>query len=178
MANWTAWTRRATDAELVSFAEQLFPAAADVWCFVEGPRCSDFVGLEEVADRCGDAWSVRVFGEDREIAARRRGFEDDSPWLVRVIGRVPPPGDGWQGHPIDTGEKQVMILYGTADEEGRFIEGQQFRDAFRYPGVLARPGDRAALVVHVHPCDEGAPIVRWVALRPLEQPSAAGRNRW
>lgn len=177
MSKWTAWSRRASDAELTALAKERFGGGSTSWCFVEGPTCSDFVGLEDVADRCKDAWLVRVFGEHGELAARRTGFDIERPWLVRIIGPEAPAGEGWQPHDMDEGNEQEVLLYGAADANGRFTEGQQFRQPFCYPGVPVRgEGDRATLEVQVHRCAEGGPVVRWKALRLLENPSAGGRK--
>jgi len=177
MSTWTAWSRKASDAELSALAKERFDGGSISWCFVEGPTCSDFVGVEDVAVRCGDAWLVRVFGEEGELAARRTGFDSERPWLVRVIAREVPTGEDWQRHEIDTGTEQAMVLYGTADGRGGFVEGQQFRQPFEYPGVRVQgEGDRATLVVQVHGCAEGGSVVRWEALRRLENPPAGGRK--
>jgi hypothetical protein len=177
MATWTAWSRKASDADLAALAKERFGAGSSSWCFIEGPTCSDFVAVEDVSVRCGDAWLVRVFGENGELAARRTSFDSESPWLVRIIAQEAPAGDEWRRHELEAGTEQAMVLYGTVDEQGRFVEGQQFRQPFRYPGLPAQhEGDRATLVVQVHPCTAGGPVVRWVALRPLGNPPA-GRRR-
>lgn len=177
MATWAAWSRKASDAELVELTRQRFTGDADPWCFIEGPTCSDFVGAEGVATRTPDAWLVRVFSENGELAARRTGFETEQPWLVRVIAAEAPAGEDWQRHELGPGREHAMVLYGTSDGSGHFVEGQQFRQPFSYPGMQApNMGDRATLVVQVHACEAGGPVVRWAALRSLASPTVPGRK--
>jgi CRISPR/Cas system CSM-associated protein Csm3 (group 7 of RAMP superfamily) len=167
MAMWRAWSRRATDADLAEAVARL-AGGSPQWCFVEGTTCSDFLNRDDVSPRIAEAWLVRIFGEEAELAARRTGFDSERPWLVRVISREPPAGSEWQSHELGEGEERTLVLYGTPDAHGHFVEGKQFRDPFRYPGVPAT-GDngRALLVVQEHPATEGAPVVRWVALRAM-----------
>jgi len=164
MTSWKAWSRTANDAELVDLV-RAFAEAATCWCFVEGPTCSEFVETGGVGDLVGSAWMVRAFSRSGEFAGRRSGFDRDQPWLLRLVWREPPPGEGWVQHEIGSGEEQVLVLYGESDGQDGFTEGRQFRDPFHYPGVRGRDGERAALVVQRHPAGEGGPIVRWVELR-------------
>ena len=165
MAAWKAWTRRATDDELRCTMAEV-TAGSRRWCFVESPTCSDFLDEDDACARLGTAWLVRMFGRDGEIAARRTGFDSERPWLVRVIGRHAPDPSGWQVHELGDGKEQALVLYGVPDGSGGFVEGTQFRDPFRYPDVAAQDdGDRATLLVCLHPAGEGKPVARWVALQ-------------
>jgi hypothetical protein len=176
MTNWYAWSRHANDAELAELV-----ASRDVgsprWCFVESPTCSDFLDATQLERHIGGAWMVRLFAKAGELAARRRDFGSEQPWLVRVISEQPPAGAVWRRHSLDGAERQSLVLYGTHDAEGRFIEGTQFRDAFDYPGVEVESGsERAVLVTCVHRAGDGGPVVRWVALRMLGKNSSKGRT--
>ncbi|MCB9610310.1 MAG: hypothetical protein H6716_27225 [Polyangiaceae bacterium] len=182
-----AWSSRARDADLATLLKTREKLCADrAWCFVEGPTMSDFVDLSDVAnleELIQSAWHVRAFCEATELLARRSDFDGVQPWLVRVTGRTQPSSQGqdWKPHHLGAGKEQAMVLYGVADGGGAFVEGQQFRDAFRYPHVRSdNQGARASLIVEVHACCEGPPIVRWKSLRPLTEklpPSAATAGR-
>lgn len=175
MPLWTAWTRRASDRELAELVG-MRRVAESQWCFVEGPTCSGFVDRARLAERLTEAWLIRVFGEDGEIAARRMDFNSERPWLVRSIIREATSNEGWRAHDIGDGEEQSLVLLGSADDAGYFVEGEQFRDPFEYPGVAARKGARAALVVHTHAAGEGGPVVRWVTLRATSGLTDEGRS--
>lgn len=177
MATWAAWSRKASDAELVELARQRLTGGAEPWCFIEGPTRSDFIGAQDVTEDVGDAWLVRVFGASGELAARRTGFDTETPWLVRIIADKAPAGEEWERHALGPGEEHAMVLYGAYDGSGSFVEGQQFRQPFHYPGVQPpKTGDRTTLVVQVHGCEVGGPVVRWAALRGLEPHAARGRK--
>ena len=173
MAMWRAWSRAATDGELGAIARELASAWDDShpkWCFVEGPTCAAFVELEPALAQVEESWLLRLFDGHSELCARRRGFDRERPWLVRVIATQAPAGGSWGSTPTDLGdgEERVLLLYGKADGEGRFVHGTQFRHPFEYPGVAAPPGGGATLVVEAHSTDGGDPVVRWVRLRAAE----------
>lgn len=166
MPGWKAYSRAATDSELAESLEA-FADRASCWCFVEGPTRSEFVELASAGELVGDSWMVRAFGDNGELVARRQGFDGERPWLLRLVRREPPKGEGWICHQIEQGEQQVLVLFGESDGTGGFVQGQQFRSPFHYPEVMCSEGGRAVLVVERHPAGEGGSIVRWVALRPL-----------
>ncbi|MCB9609680.1 MAG: hypothetical protein H6716_24015 [Polyangiaceae bacterium] len=181
-----AWTSRASDADVGTLLTTTEGLGVDrVWCFVEGPTRSDLVDLPKVADLAklvSHAWHVRAFSAKCELLARRSDFDGDRPWLVRFIGPEEPlaKNPAWEAHDLKRGTEQALMLYGVAVEDGTFVEGEQFRDAFRYPHVgTDTPGARASLVAEVHACSKGLPIVRWKELRstaykrPLSTATAA-----
>lgn len=176
MPGWTAYSRCATDAELAGSLVALVEDGGR-WCFVEGPALSEFVEIAAAGELVGESWLVRAFGAGGELFARRQGFDDERPWLVRVVASEPPAGKSWASHEIGEGEEQALVLFGESDGEGGFVQGQQFRSPFRYPEVRCSAGERAELVVERHPAAEGGPIVRWVALRPLAANSSEERPR-
>jgi hypothetical protein len=98
MSEIFAHVRRASDGDLrdrikdflagSSSSAAAEAGAAVCWCFVEGPLETGFVDAGTVEACVERLWLVRLFDGGRELAARRRGFEEPEPWAVRDIGVV------------------------------------------------------------------------------------------
>jgi len=165
MTAYIVCSRRATDAELAAILVDLCkPGGQTAWCFVEGPTRCEFVDPADVApltDWLATLWQVRLFTEECEIAARRRDFQADQPWMVRWIASMPQAGDGWStSMPLPNGKLQQLLLYGQVDTAGDFQEGRFRRATLKYPGSNWEEGDQAVLITETHDLDDGA-IVRW-----------------
>lgn len=166
MSGWTAWTRRATDDDLVKLISQ---RSALRWYFVESPTCCDFVDAGRAREFIPAAWLVRAFEPSQELAARRTGFDSPQPWLVRVIAQAAPEGNDWKDHALKDGSEQKLVLFGEWNGDGSYKEGRQFRDLFWYPNVNGSQDSRVCLVAQCQAAADGPPIVRWVKLVPLTE---------
>jgi hypothetical protein len=180
MTAYLVCSRRATDAELITIlTDPLEPERRATWCFIEGPTRCEFVDPADVvqhADWLARLWQVRLFTEECEIAARRRDFQDNQPWMVRWIASMPPAGIGWSTPiPLSAGKPQQLLLYGEVNAEGNFQEGRFRRAALKYPGSKWETGDQAALVTEVYDLDDGA-IVRWKGIAK-DVPASEGSDR-
>ena len=163
------WTKSLSDDDvhntLIESSAKL--EATEHWCFVEGPTVCDFVSIDLAARAIERVWLVRAFARDFEFFARRIGFEPGKSWMVRVIGASPPQSNDWFEHTIKSENTSRILLFGKADGSGKFVEGTRFRDALEYPRVKTPIGGRAGLLLSECGTDDGAPIVRWMALEQL-----------
>jgi hypothetical protein len=195
MKSARAFSALASDEELAELlstrqtdaARTAGKAAADPWCFVEGPLRSEFTDHRSVdASALGVCWFVRLFGSGGEVAARRTGFDSERCWMVRVIAEAAPRVGGveWTVYALGDPEPGQLVLLG-ARMDGAFPHGSQFRDPFDYPGVRCAREEAAALRVETlnvegagGPNDAGGPIVRWLALdRSASQPAKRREDR-
>ena len=180
MTAYLVCSRRAADAELITILAKLpEPEGRTAWCFIEGPTRCEFVDPADVvrhADWLATLWQIRLFAEECEIAARRRDFQDDRPWMVRWIAPTHPASDGWSTPmSLPPGDPQQLLLYGQVNAEGNFQEGRFRRAALKYPGSDWEEGDQAVLVTETHNLDDGA-IVRWKGIAKYP-PSMEGTDR-
>lgn len=187
MSCLVAYTAALSDGGLAqaleSFALPAQKSSATPWCFVEGPTVCDFVTPDRAATLIRSLWLVRLFDTERELTARRIGFDDKQPWRARVIGGQPPvsesthgeasgatggglgpPRAEWRPHALKSGEEHKLMLYGEGKNDGAFREDVRFRSVFSYPGVAATTGARVCLVIGVHATADGPAVVRWVRL--------------
>lgn len=178
----TVWTKAMSDEEVQHTLQitkeslRTEPAEAQEkhWCFVEGPTLCEFVVIDTAIRAVSEAWLVRVFAQDFEFFARRTGFEQGKVWLTRFISCLPPTSSGWLERSIQSEKTTKVLLYGKANNGGKFVEGTRFRDAFEYPHVKTPVGEHAGLLMSECQIDEEAPIVRWLALEQLETRAAVG----
>jgi hypothetical protein len=92
-ATRSMWTRQAADGELRDLLVETRDRwdVRPAWMFVEGPtRCQFAYASALDLCRLGTAWQVRLFCRSYELAARRRDFEQERPWLVRYVGEAAP----------------------------------------------------------------------------------------
>lgn len=187
MSSLVAYTAALSDDGLAraveSFAVLAQKTTTTLWCFVEGPTVCDFVPPDRAVTLVPRLWLVRLFDAERELTARRLGFDADQPWRARVIGQQrldeeathgkasgAAAGGGsahraaWAPHALERGEERVLMLYGKGKNDDAFHEDSRFRDAFSYPGVPVIPGASACIVMSVHGVPGGQAVVRWVRL--------------
>ncbi len=139
------------------------------WCFVEGPTASGFWPEGRRPDQVmiGKLWSVRLFGPESELAARRLDFENERPWQVRWCGQER-PDEGWREHTVLGEEIETCELWLFAQDGKRDVTFGSDSDATG-PAVRRAPGvatDKVDLVVStLHPADGKGAVRRWVEIK-------------
>lgn len=159
MTQLTVRTCRVSDGDLAGVLTSAAAERAGLWCFIEGPMRAGFVSVEDIdTATIVLLWSVRLFGEWIEIAARRQGFDEDMPWLARAIGYAP---ESWNAHAVRIqGKPEELMLFGQEDGTRRF--GADFPE--RAHGL----GNESRLVVARHELEDGPPIVQWLRIDTQE----------
>jgi hypothetical protein len=161
MSAVSAYTRALSDAELATLTSGLTSSAA---CFVEGPMESRFIKPSSLnAELLARLWLVRCFNATVELYARRTGFDEQKPWLVRVIAEQS-PGVGWDSHVLRIREERAFVLH-----EG----GDQFGEQFLYPGVQPGEDEVVRLETVEYEADGGPSVVRWLALKTVRRMEVA-----
>jgi hypothetical protein len=140
------------------------------WCFVEGPTASGFwpQGERPNSKMITTLWSLRLFGPESELAARRLDFESHKPWLARWSG-AENPGDGWTEHLLDASSpiETDVLLFAQQDAKEEKLEsfGTERGSARRRAPHITGDEPVWLTVSTTSPTDGKGAVQRWVRIK-------------